>query len=125
MRCSATHRHGASRRARSLHPFMNTPTSLASGSTPERATILALIDQLQASSSKPTGEVTAYVCAVLYGYIAHSQGSEFFILYCGVLAVFFLFRSASERRTRQQVDLLVQLARELEKQRFSKAGTRS
>lgn len=56
----------------------------------------------------------AYACAVLYGFIAHNQGSPFFILYCGVLVIVFMLHSFSERRTCRQIDLLVQLVRELE-----------
>ena len=102
---------------------MTTPTSFASGGAPERATILTLIEQLQASCSwKPKGQWRAYLCAILYGCIAALQGTQFFILYCGVLVVVFMLQGFSERRTRRQIDLLVQLARELEKKRHDDAA---
>jgi len=37
------------------------------------------------------------------------------LVYCGVLTVVFLLQSASEKRTRKQIDLLVELVRELDK----------
>ena len=95
---------------------MTTPDTLTSGSTPERASINTLIERLQASCSwKPEGQWRAYVCAVLYGIIAAIQGTQFFLLYCGVLVVVFMLQSFSEQRTRKQIDLLVELVRELEK----------
>ncbi|HTV43347.1 MAG TPA: hypothetical protein VMF08_22485 [Candidatus Sulfotelmatobacter sp.] len=97
---------------------MTTPNSLASESTPERAGITTLIEQLQASCSwKPIGQWRAYLCAVLYGIIAAIQGTQFFLVYCGILVVVFMLQGFSEQRTRRQIDLLVQLVKELEKKK--------
>jgi hypothetical protein len=102
---------------------MSTPDSPTSGSTPERASIIALIEQLQASSSwKPKGQWLAYLCAVLYGFIAVHQGTQFFIVYCGVLVVVFMLQASSEQRARRQLDLLVGLVRELEHGRHDDAA---
>jgi hypothetical protein len=96
---------------------MTTP-SLTSESTPERASIITLIEQLQASCSwNPKGHWRAYFCAVCYGFIAAFQGVQFFIMYCGVLVVIFMLQTFSEQRTRRQIDLLVQLVQELEKKK--------
>ena len=101
---------------------MTTPHSSASG-TPERASTLALIEQLQGSCSwKPKGQWRAYLCAVLYGFIAALQGTQFFILYCGVLVVVFLLQHFSEQRARRQIDLLVQLVQELERKSHDDAA---
>lgn len=95
---------------------MTTPPSPTSGSTPESASTIALIEQLQASCSwKPKGQWRAYLCAVLYAFIAALQGRQFFILYCGVLVVVFLLQHFSEQRTRRQIDLIVQLVWGFEK----------
>lgn len=103
---------------RRLHAFMTTPNSLTSESTPERASIITLVEQLQASCSwKPEGQWRAYLCAVLYGIVAALQGTQFFILYCGVLVVVFMLQGLSEKRTRKQIDLLVQLVQELERKK--------
>jgi hypothetical protein len=97
---------------------MTTPDSLTSGSTPERASIITLVEQLQASCSwKPEGHWRAYFCAVCYGFVAAFQGVQFFMLYCGVLVVVFLLQTYGEQRTRRQIDLLVQLVQELEKKK--------
>ena len=97
---------------------MTTPDSITSGSAPERASINTLIERLQASCSwKPGGQWRANLCAVLYGIIAALQGTQFFVLYCGVLVVVFMLHSFSEQRTRKQIDLVVELVRELEKKR--------
>ena len=103
---------------------MTTPTLSTSGGTPERAAILALIEQLQASGSwKPKGQWwRAYLCAVLYGFIAALQGMQFLILYCGILVVIFMFQGFNEERNRGQIDLLVQLVRELEKKSHDNAA---
>lgn len=94
---------------------MTTSNSLASGSTPERAGITTLIEQLQASCSwKPGVEWRAYLGAVLYGFIAAHQGTQFLFVYCGILVVVFMLQGFSEQRTRRQIDLLVQLVKELE-----------
>ena len=57
----------------------------------------------------------AYVCAVLYWAIALLQGTEFFILYGGGLVVLVLIQEANDKRARKQVDLIVDLIREVEK----------
>ena len=98
--------------------FMTTPNSLIAGSTPERALSISLIEQLEASSSwKPEGHWRPYLCAILYGFIAALQGTQFFILYCGILVVIFMLQGFSEQRTRRQISLLVQLVQELEKKK--------
>jgi len=95
---------------------MTTPDALTTGSTPERASIINLIEQLQASCSrKMDGQWSAYLCAVCYGVVAALEGRQYFLVYCGVLTVVFLLQSASEKRTRKQIDLLVELVRELDK----------
>ena len=97
---------------------MNTSDSLPLGSAPERSRLVTLIEQLQASCSrKAEGRWRVYLCAVCYGFIAALQGTQFFILYCGVLVVVLMLQGFSEQRTRKQVDLLVQLVQELEKQK--------
>jgi hypothetical protein len=97
---------------------MTTPDSLTAGSTPERASIISLIEQLEASCSwKPEGHWRAYLCAILYGFIAALQGTQFLILYCGILVVVFMLQGFSEQRTRKQISLLVQLVQELEKKK--------
>jgi|WetSurMetagenome_2_1015567.scaffolds.fasta_scaffold1195780_1 hypothetical protein len=94
---------------------MTTPDS---GSAPERASIVKLIEQLEASCSwKSERQWCAYLCAVLYGIVAALQGAQFLIVYCGVLVVIFMFQGFGEKRTRKQVDLLVQLVQELEKKK--------
>jgi len=96
---------------------MTTPQS-TSGSAPEHANIIGLIEQLQASCSwKPKGQWRAYLCAVLYGFIAAFQGWSFLLVYCLIMAVVFMLQAFSEQRTRRQIDLLVQLVQELEKKK--------
>ena len=93
---------------------MSTPNLSASGSSPEHDRIVVLIEQLQASVSwNPKGQWRAYLCAVLYGVIAALQGD--LGLYAGVLVVVFLLLQFNEQRTRRQIDLTVQLFRELDK----------
>lgn len=97
---------------------MTTPDSLTAGDPPERARLIALIEQLQASCSwSPKGYWRPYLVAGLYGIIAVMEGGKFFAVYCGVSVVVFMLQSFSEQRTRKQIDLLVELIRELEKKR--------
>jgi len=95
---------------------MSEPNSPVSGITPERAKIDALIKQLKASSEGDKLEKRAYWCAFLYGLIAALQGLDFLILYCGVLVVVLMFHSASEQRASKEIDLLLKIVRELERQ---------
>lgn len=95
---------------------MSTPHTPASGNGPDRASVAALIEQLQSPVTwKDYGLWRAYLCAVLYGAIAAIQGREFFILFSGVLVVAFLLHDSMHQRNQRQVDVLVKLVRELER----------
>jgi hypothetical protein len=51
---------------------------------------------------------------VFCGFIAAVQGTQVFIVYCGVLVVVFTVQAFLEQRTRKQINLIIQIARELE-----------
>ena len=55
------------------------------------------------------------MCAALYCVAAVLEGRSFLVLYLGVLVVVFLLHASNEQRSRRQMDLLVQLVRELDR----------
>jgi hypothetical protein len=55
--------------------------------------------------------------AVCYGFIAALQGTQFLMLYLGVMVVVCMYQSFSEQRNNRQIDLLVQIIRELAEHR--------
>jgi len=93
---------------------MNALSSIRS-EAPENSRLTGLIGLLRATRS-PTAKDNwgIYVCAVCYGIIAFHQGLSVLGIYCGVLVLVFMIRGAINRRTRDQIDLLVEIVRELE-----------
>jgi hypothetical protein len=82
---------------------------------PDRANLDRLIEQLRSSSRFPsTPGLLVLVVAVCYGVIAANQGTQFLLLYLGVLVVVFTLQGSNETRNRKQIGLLVQILRELE-----------
>src|SRR5262249_50718742 len=97
---------------------MPTSDSLPPGSEPDRARLDTLIERLRSSSRVPsTPGLLVLFLAACYGITAAFQGSQFLLLYCGVLVVVFALHGLNEKRTRKQIDLLVQIVRELEEKR--------
>ena len=69
---------------------MTTPFTPAPGSGPDRGSVAALIEELQAPFSwEDTSLWRPYLCAVLYAAVAAIQGSDFFMLFCGAAVVAF------------------------------------
>jgi hypothetical protein len=95
---------------------MITPHAGIPNSGPEGPGIHALVEQLQSPLSwKDSWLWPAYVCAILYGVVAASQGRPFLVQFLGTMVVGFLLQAATEQRLRQRVDVLVQIVRELER----------
>lgn len=95
---------------------MSTPHAPTSANGPERPSIHALVAQLQAPFSwKDTGHWRVYLCVVLYGAIAAMDGRPYLVHFLGAMVVVFLLQASNEQRTRRQIDVLVQIVRELER----------
>jgi len=54
---------------------------------------------------------------LVYGYIAYLQGPQFFMVYGGLLVGVFSLQVSNDQSTQEQLDLLEEMARELDKQR--------
>ena len=94
---------------------MSTSDAPASGSGPERPSIHALIEQLAAPYSwKDSGQWLATVNALIFGAVG-LHGWPSLVHFSGIMVVVFLLHELNERRTRRQIDVLVQIVRELER----------
>lgn len=82
----------------------------------ERARLAALVKELQAPSSwQFKGTWVLWFCIAAYGAIAVSQGDEFAMQFFGMLVIVFAVQAANDERARKQLDLIVDLIREVEK----------
>ena len=50
----------------------------------------------------------------MFGYVAWMQGGQFATIYFGLLTVIISMDNTSERRTQRQIDLVVELIREIQ-----------
>ena len=95
---------------------MNPSDPLELRDPPERARLAALLKELKAPSSwQLKGTWSLWLCIAAYGAIAVSQGTEFAMQFFGMLVIVFAVQETNDRRARKQVDLIVDLIREVEK----------
>ena len=81
---------------------------------------LARLEELRTSGRHTRTRATLYIVSVCYGVIAWLQGSDFLIIYLGVLVVMFSMlglQDAHMRRIQVQIDLLVKLLRDEQEKR--------
>jgi hypothetical protein len=77
-----------------------------------------LLGQLREFQSKTTHAYwRVYFVSACYGFVAAMQGIKFLIVYLGVLVVIFMIHGIIERRHQQQMNLIVELIEELQKQK--------
>jgi hypothetical protein len=105
---------------------MNEPDPTISLSIPKLLRFNKLLEELQTSCSFRWKEyLVPLLLALCYGFIANIEGYKFLLIYSGLLVVSGGFQQVADRRNRKQVELLIELLRELEdkqKQSATAAG---